>query len=153
MSVRYPISSVNCSAVILGLTLMLLVSAIFLGCGSSKPEQASRPAARRVPLIYSTDIYSPPADPDDYFDLACMFAMPEIEIRALILDDAAPWFSQAERPGEVPLAQMEKITSRSVPHAVGLRQAMTSPSDRAQDAPSESLAGVELILKTLRDSQ
>ena len=43
-------------------------------------------AAEKVPIVYSTDLFHPHADPDDHYDLACLFALEEFDIRGIILD-------------------------------------------------------------------
>jgi len=130
----------------------LSLAFLFLAC--AQPEAGIRsPQTAAVRVIYSTDLYSPPADPDDYFDLACLFALREVDLRAIILDNAAAGFTQQDRPGEIPLRQMEHITGRRISFAMGLREGMKSPDDQAPAAAPESQAGIELILSALRGSQ
>jgi hypothetical protein len=109
----------------------------------------SRPAAR-VPVIYSTDLLHPHDDPDDHFDLACLYSMPEVDLRAVVLDNGE---SQAQRPGFKPVWQLNYLTGRHVPSAIGLRHELKSPEDRALDQPAEHQNGVNLLLETLRDSR
>jgi len=104
---------------------------------------------KRVPLIYGTDLFHPHDDPDDHFDLATVFAMPELDVRAILLDLGK---RQAEKPGRIPVEQMFKLTGRRVPYAVGLSETLKSPQDQGLDQPEEYQAAVELLLKTLRDS-
>jgi 3',5'-cyclic AMP phosphodiesterase CpdA len=111
--------------------------------------EVARPGSRRVPLIYCTDLYHPHIDPDDHFDLATIFALEEIDLRAIVLDDGA---KQKERPGLVAVRQLEAITHRRVPVAVGLSRPLRSPKDDAKDDAKDWQAGVELILETLRKS-
>ena len=40
----------------------------------------------RVPILYSTDLYHPHDDPDDHFDLLTLFAIPEFDIRGIVID-------------------------------------------------------------------
>jgi hypothetical protein len=124
-----------------------LALALCLGVAALAAEGPS--PARRVPVIYSTDLYHPHVDPDDHFDLATLFAIPEIDIRAVILDDGA---MQKARPGIVAVTQLMAITGRKVPLATGLAPRLVSPRDTAQGQPPEFQGGVELILATLRES-
>ena len=39
-----------------------------------------------VPVIYSTDLYHPHDDPDDHYDLATVFALPELDVKGVIID-------------------------------------------------------------------
>jgi hypothetical protein len=100
-----------------------------------------------VPVIYSSDLHHPHVDPDDHFDLATLFALPELEVRALVLDCGA---HQLEAPGSIPVRQMLRITGRDAPTAIGLGKPLQSPEDRGTDQSAELQGAVELILKTLR---
>lgn len=109
---------------------------------------AASPAA--VPVIYSSDLHHPPNDPDDHFDLATLFALRELDIRAVILDCGRRQLSQ---PGEIPLRQMMAITGRRAPWAIGLADPLKSPTDDGRDQPAEFQRGVELILSALRTAR
>lgn len=102
-----------------------------------------------VPVIYSTDLTHPHVDPDDHFDLACLYAMPEADIRAIILDQGQ---LQAQRPGYKAVWQMNYLTQRHVPAAIGLRDKLKNPEDQALDQPAEFQNGVSLILQSLQNS-
>jgi pyrimidine-specific ribonucleoside hydrolase len=106
------------------------------------------PSPHRIPVIYSTDLYSPPMDPDDNFDLACLFSIKELDVKAIIIDNAA---KSPVNPGIIPVRQIEHLSGSSAPVAVGLRHGMKSLNDDCADQ-TESIAGVKLILKTLKDS-
>ena len=109
------------------------------------PIEARRP----VPVIYCTDLFHPHDDPDDHFDLATLYAMPELDIKGVVLDQGQ---KQLERPGRIPVSQLNRITGRNVPAVIGLATPLTSPDDKALDQPAQFQQGVELILRTLRDS-
>ena len=106
-------------------------------------------SAGTVPIIYTTDLYHPHDDPDDHFDLATLFALPEFDIRAIVIDTGA---RGAKRPGTVPIQQMMHLTGRTVPYATGLTANLEAPEDTGEAQPHEAQAGVELILNTLRNS-
>lgn len=107
-------------------------------------------AAAPVPVIYSTDLMHPHDDPDDHFDLACLYAMPEADLRAVILDQGD---RQAQRPGFKPVWQLNYLAGRHVPAAIGLRDKLKTPEDRALDQPADHQNGVNLILQTLQDAR
>lgn len=107
-------------------------------------------AAAPIPVIYSTDLMHPHVDPDDHFDLACLYALPEADVRAIILDQGS---DQAQRPGFKPVWQMNYLTGRHVPAAIGLRDKLKTPDDHALDQPAEYQNGVNLILQTLQDAR
>jgi len=107
---------------------------------------------KRIPMIYSTDLYQPPQDPDDHYDLAMLAALEELEIKALIFDVATPQ-RKPEEFGETAMDQLAKITGHSPPPwKVGLRDPLRSPDDQAFDQAKEFQGGVELILSTLEQS-
>ena len=104
----------------------------------------------KIPVIYSSDLYHPHHDPDDHFDLATIYALSELDIKHIILDNAHG--GQDENPGTVPVRQMNHITGRSIPTAVGLGEALESPTDRALDQPERWQQGVRRIIEILRES-
>ena len=129
-----------------------LIAVLLAGfsCGSQPGQEAEKTAnSEKIPVVYCTDLFHPHDDPDDHFDLAFLYAVPELEIKAVILDQGG---KQLERPGRVPVSQMNRITGRSVPVAIGLADKLTGPEDKGLDQPEEFQAGVELLLKVLRES-
>jgi hypothetical protein len=109
-----------------------------------------RVCAAPIPVIYSTDLMHPHDDPDDHFDLACMFSMPEADLRAIVLDRGD---RQVQQPGFKPVSQLNYLSGRHVPAAVGLRDQLKTPSDTAEDQPAEYQNGVQLILQTLQNTK
>lgn len=107
------------------------------------------PAAAKVPLIYSTDLYHPHIDLDDHFDLANVLALPELDLKAIILDING----QTARSGRPAIEQMQALTGRTIPVAIGLKSKLKSPDDQALDQPAEFQQGVRLILDVLRDAK
>jgi hypothetical protein len=95
-------------------------------------------------------LFHPPDDPDDWFDLATLFAIGQFDIRGIVLDQGE---KQKERSGRIPIEQMMAITGRKgIVSAYGLPRKLQSPSDKGLDQPEEFQAGVELILSVLRKS-
>lgn len=114
---------------------------------------------RRVPLIHITDLYHPPQDPDDQFDLATALAMPELDVRAVLFDVtrkflvAAPeGWDVARRPGEVIVAGAERLTGRAIPRAVGPQDPLKSMTDDASDRPASEQGAIDLLLQVLGES-
>ena len=122
------------------LLLLLLISAI------ARPQTA---APSSIPLVYSTDLFHPHDDPDDHLDLATVFAIPEFDLKAILLDQGD---KQLRKPGRIPVEQMFALTGRRVPYAAGLGAKLRTPSDTGLDQPKEFQGAVELFLKVLRDS-
>jgi hypothetical protein len=123
------------------------MSFAFIGCWATMGAPAE--AERAVPVIYCTDLFHPHDDPDDHFDLAALYAMPELDIKGVVLDQGR---KQLERPGRIPVSQLNRITGRKVPAVIGLATPLKSPDDKALDQPPEFQQGVEFILRTLRAS-
>jgi hypothetical protein len=105
-------------------------------------------AGERVPVVYSTDLFHPHDDFDDHIDLATLFALPELDVKAIILEKGD---EQVKRPGKIPVEQMFALTGRRVPYASGLMQ-LKSASDAGRDQPAADQKGVELLLDVLRES-
>ncbi len=144
-------SIVPALAGVLGLFAVLLMCR---GAGSARANAAesavpAQPKPASVPVIYCTDLFHPHEDPDDHFDLATIYAIPELDLKCIILDQGD---KQAQRPGRIPVSQMNKITGRDVPALPGLGQKLKSPADKALDQPREFQHGVTTILTTLQQS-
>ena len=112
-------------------------------------EVSSAEAATKIPVLYSTDLHHPHEDPDDHFDLATLFSLPELEVRGIVLDCGS---HQLKAPGSIPVKQMLHLTSQQVPYAIGLGHALRSPDDDGCDQPDKFQRGVQLILNVLRNS-
>ncbi len=106
-------------------------------------------AAKKVPILYSTDLHHPHMDPDDHFDLATLFAMPEFDVRGIVLDCGG---HQQEAPGKIPVSQILHLRARKVPYAIGLAEPLRSAADAGRDQPGQFQPGVRLILDALRES-
>ncbi len=103
--------------------------------------------AGQLSVIYSTDLFHPPDDPDDHYDLATLFALPEIDVKAVVLDLGQ---QQRKEPGEIPLRQIMHLTGRKAPFAAGLQNPLRYPEDKALDQFSPG--AVDLILRALESS-
>jgi pyrimidine-specific ribonucleoside hydrolase len=112
-----------------------------------------------IPLVQTTDLYHPPMDPDDHVDLATALALTEFDLRAVIFDADARMIEGTFAPGDlprepgfVPVAQIAYLAGRAIPAAIGPLAPLRSPSDTALDRPRREQAGVELLLRVLRES-
>ncbi len=129
---------------LLRFSAMLLLGAGLLFCPSGSSAQ------KRIPVIYSSDLFHPHDDPDDHFDAATLSAMPELDVRLFVLDQGA---RQARQPGFPALEQLGRITHRQIPFFRGLPQPLKDPSDQALDQPPSGQKAVEGILRVLRTSK
>ncbi|HEY3331799.1 MAG TPA: hypothetical protein VGK19_17340 [Capsulimonadaceae bacterium] len=121
-----------------------------------------------VPVISVTDLYHPHQDPGDNFDLIAAFALPEVDLRAVVLDCSEPFRQPVagplsspalypdptgpRDPGFIPVTQLNYAFDRCVPAAVGPFRQMRDPLDPMTDTPRFQQQGIELILETLRAS-
>ncbi len=110
--------------------------------------------AAAIPLIHVTDLYHRPGDPDDQIDLAALYLLPELDVRAVLIDvrPSKVFPGQPYEPGFVTVAQMGYLTGKSVPVAVGQKAALRSPNDDARDRPTQEQAAIALLLRVLRES-
>lgn len=104
---------------------------------------------KKIPVIYCTDLFHPHDDPDDHFDIACLYAIPEIDIKAVILDQGK---KQQKKPGAIPVEQLNYITGKNVPSYIGLAEKLKSPGDKGLNEAAEYQAGVEQIIRILKES-
>lgn len=123
---------------------LLNVVLIALCAGAAVPA-----AGAGMPVIYCTDLFHPHDDPDDHFDVACLYALPELDLRAVILDQGR---KQEEKPGRIPLEQMNQLTGQRVPYVIGLATALESPLDTGDGQPEAYQGGVNTILDILRET-
>jgi hypothetical protein len=92
--------------------------------------------------------------------------LPEVDLRAVILDVSEAFRQPVARhpqlaedrggprePGLIPVTQLNCLFNRNVPCAVGPFRMMRSPEDTMLEVPGFQQQGVELILKTLRESR
>ncbi len=133
------------------------------------PEGTKAPSIKRFPIIDVTDLYHPHQDVGDNFDLIAAYSLPEVDLRAVILDahdsfrkpvSDHPLLSKfyvdkdgPRDPGFIPVLQLNYIFNRNVPAAVGPFTMMKTPQDKMLDVPAFQQQGVELILKVLRESK
>ncbi|MCL2360870.1 MAG: hypothetical protein FWC73_03530 [Defluviitaleaceae bacterium] len=115
-------------------------------------------------LIDITDLYHPHQDVGDNFDLIMPYALPDIDLLLVILDctekfrepyaDHSEWpdsFGPRE-PGIIPVTQLNYIFNRNVPFGISPLNPMVSPDDKMSDIPGYQNQGVDMLLKTLDES-
>lgn len=121
---------------------------------------------KRIPIIDVTDLYHPHQDPGDNLDILTPYALPEIDLKAVILDTTDrfrgpyadhdnPFFRDhtgPRDPGFIPMVQLNYLFNENVPFAVSPFTPMRTPDDTMLDIPRFQQLGVQLILDTLRNS-
>jgi hypothetical protein len=93
-------------------------------------------------------------DPDDHWDLACVYALTrrgDIELKGIIID-YPPAGQKNCNPDIAAVAQMNRITGLCAPVVTGSPHPMKSRDDAQPYATPSDLQGVQMILDTLRTS-
>jgi hypothetical protein len=132
----------------------------FLGAAASlgaalgvEARADQRARGRRRLVIDCTDLYHPPQDPGDNVDIIAPYALPEIELLAVVLDVTEQYRNDVPRdPGFIPITQLNRIFGRHVPCGVTPFRPMRDPYDDGRDAPEFEQGGIELMLDCLRNA-
>ncbi len=141
------------------LTAAVVFVTAFAGCVDPSPantEPSSETVDLRqeavssaVPVLYITDLFHPKIDADDHFDAAAIYALPGVDVRGIVIDQAGNVFGSP--PLAIPLDQLNWLSGKSVPYALGARTALANPSDTL--AAESDVDGIELILRELQASE
>jgi hypothetical protein len=123
---------------------------MLIGSACRGPAGYEKTTGKKVPVVYCTDLFHPHDDPDDHFDIAALFALEELDIRGIVLDQGS---KQEHRPGRIPVEQLNYLTGRDIPWAAGLAEPLKTPDDKALDQAEKYQTGVSLILDVLEDSK
>ena len=130
-------------------------------------SRSPAPSPKAIALIDVTDLYHPHQDVGDNLDILAAYALPELDLRAVVLDCTEPFrqpvakdpgpglfpdASGPREPGFIPVLQLNYIFGRNVPCATIPFARMKSAGDKMLDAPPFQQQGIELILTTLRES-
>lgn len=128
----------------------LAAPAVLQAADAPKPM----PMPSRIALIDTTDLYHPPQDPGDNFDIIAAYALPELDLKAVILDATGKFLHEGGKrdPGFIPVLQLNSIFGRNVPCGTTPYVPMKSPEDKMLEAPAFQQFGIELLLETLRRS-
>ncbi|BCG97473.1 MULTISPECIES: hypothetical protein [unclassified Mesorhizobium] len=108
-----------------------------------------------VRLLHQTDLFRPYIDPDDHWDLACVYALAasgQLELGGVLVD-----FPPDHYPGRSPdvtgIAQLSYLTGMPTHMAVGSSVPYTHDRESLNALPRRDRAGAEFLLKYLRDSE
>jgi len=134
---------------------MILIGMFFLLCFSPNVYSVE-PVIKKIPVINTTDLYFPAQDVGDNFDIITAYGLEEIDLRAVIFDVTQDYRLEkgvGRDMGIIPITQLNYIFDRTVPAAPSPFIRMRSKTDKMEDIPKFQQAGVELLLKTLRESK
>lgn len=130
-----------------GLTTGLLNSRCTRGNESTEKKQ-------KVSVLHVTDLFRPHMDPDDHWDLACVYALAhrgDINLKGVLIDH--PPANRTDRnPDIAAVAQMNLICNRFVHTGVGSPHPLKSRNDTQSSALQIDHHGIRMILNTLQQS-
>jgi hypothetical protein len=136
------------SSLLLGFLFFVSVNSVTGNDENSVPE--------KIYLIDTTDLYHPGEDLGDNFDIIAPYALEEIVLRTVILDvteDKRFHRNIGRDMGIIPVTQLNYIFDRNVEAAPSPFTRMRSVNDQMIDIPVFQQTGIELFLKTLRESK
>ena len=103
-----------------------------------------------VPILHQTDLFHPHEDPDDHWDIACVFALAHaghFDFRGVLID--YPPAGHVGAPDAMGIAQLNRISGLTVPFAVGSSVAVQRRGEGLDLLPVSERNGVQLVLRTL----
>lgn len=106
-----------------------------------------------IPMIHVTDLFRPHNDPDDHWDLACVFALAHqgaIDLKGVLID--YPPARHQANPDVMAVAQMNHLTGLHVPVTVGSPHPMSSRRDTQAQASASDHGGIQMVLDILKQS-
>jgi hypothetical protein len=125
----------------------------FLGPGLASGKELEK-SKKKTPVLHVTDLYRPHMDPDDHWDLACVYALAyhgDIELKGVLIDHP-PENAGRRNPDIAAVAQMNLIAGTYVPVAIGSGLPMKSRDDVQEYAPATERYGVGMVLDVLQKS-
>lgn len=120
-------------------------------------------SVKKIPVIDITDLYHPYQDPGDNVDLLTAYALPEIDLRAVLIDVTEDYRRQPQNdvstvsgvelrePGVIPVTQCNYMFGRSVKYGIGPFRRMKSLYDDFKDVTG-FMNAVDLLLAELKRS-
>ncbi len=137
---------------VLSMTAAGLVGSV-LGPGLAYGDELGK-VKKKTPVLHVTDLFRPHIDPDDHWDLACVYALArrgDIDLKGVLIDHP-PGNANERNPDIAAVAQMNLITGTYVPVAVGSGVPMKSRGDVQEEASPVDRYGVKMVLDVLRKS-
>lgn len=142
----------------------LILIALFLlwgtGCYLSKADTG------KTEVVVITDLYHPYQDPGDNLDLIMGFGLPDVELKAVLLDITDAFRKQvADHPtlwqdprgpreaGFIPVRQLNYIFDRSVPCAMGPMSMMKSEYDKMEYVSHVENGAIDLLFEVLKSGK
>lgn len=133
--------------------VLALLAVVSSGECADQPETEKASFSRKpVPMIHVTDLYRPHDDPDDHWDLACVFSLAwqgNVDLLGILID--YPQTGRENNPDVLGVAQMNYLTGKAVPVIVGSPR-WIEPGDSSNADNESALRGIRTMLDILRRS-
>ena len=113
-----------------------------------------------------TDLYHPYQDPGDNMDLIMGFGLPDVDLKAVLLDitdafrkdtaDHPTLWKDPRGPREagiIPVEQLSYIFNKKVPYGIGPLSMMKSEEDRMEYLPDYEQEAIDILLEVLKKSK
>jgi hypothetical protein len=114
---------------------------------------AAETVTQPIPVIHLTDLFHPHGDPDDHFDLACIYSLAHqglIELKGIGID-YPPDFRRGD-PDLMAIAQLNQICGLNVPAYIGSATLVTKKDDTLPNLSQRDSVGIRFIIETLQKS-
>jgi len=137
---------------VLGMTAAGLVGGLL--CPRLAYGKESEKVNKKTPMLHVTDLFRPHMDPDDHWDLACVYALAcrgDIDLKGVLIDHP-PENANERKPDIAAVAQMNLIAGTYAPVAVGSGLPLKSRNDVQEYALPADRHGVQMVLDVLRKS-
>lgn len=130
------------------------------------PFGKTRAQQHNIPVVVITDLYHPYQDPGDNMDLIMGFGLPDVDLKAVLLDitdafrkdtaDHPTLWKDPRGPREagiIPVEQLNYIFNKKVPYAIGPLSMMKSEEDKMEDLPGYEQEAISLFIKILTECE
>jgi len=137
---------------VLGMTAAGLAGS-FLWPGLASGNESGK-VKKKTPMLHVTDLFRPHMDPDDHWDLACVYALAcrgDIDLKGVLIDHP-PENAGRRNPDIAAVAQMNLIAGTYASVAVGSGLPLKSRDDVQEKASPADRQGVKMVLDVLRKS-
>ena len=107
---------------------------------------------KRPSVLHQTDLFRPHNDPDDHWDLACVYALAyqgHLNLTGILIDFPYAEPGRNRAPDVLAVSQLNYLTGIAVPVMTGARETFTSQPDPI----GRDSAGAEFVLARLRHAQ
>jgi hypothetical protein len=131
---------------------VICLAAAVVAVSLSGPQCFAADPTGPVGMLHVTDLFRPHNDPDDHWDLACVYSLAwqqKVDLVGILID--YPQQGRKNDPDVMSVAQLNYLTGQTVPVVVGSpRWISAETADRPENALA--LRGVRSMLRMLREA-